>query len=260
MKQEETLILRQNDKGNQIEFIFSDLTDITSAELRVIKPDDTFVIAAGAIDTERNIVTFTVDEQMCTVPGKGRFNIRLISTDLNVYTYVARCIIDINLDLENAVESTAQVNGLTFPDDFLTIEDIPDLSNYATKEYVNNAISEIPTYTPISYSTEEQDTGLTWVDGNHIYQKSFTRTNQSYGGGMSFDTGVANMDTLINDRWCIYGALNVSKPVTAEGEYIRCQHNGNGILTIGSSNYNYNGAPNRTWTLTIWYTKTTNTN
>ena len=110
----------------------------------------------------------------------------------------------------------------------------------------------------VNYSTEEQDTGLTWVDGSHIYQKSFTRTNQSYGGGMTFDTGVSNMDVLINDRWCIYGALNVSKPVTAEGEYIRCQHNGNGILTIGSSAYNFNGAPNRTWTLTIWYTKASN--
>ncbi len=29
----------------------------------------------------------------------------------------------------------------------------------------------------ISYSTEEQDTGLTWIDGKKIYQKTFSKTN-----------------------------------------------------------------------------------
>jgi hypothetical protein len=107
----------------------------------------------------------------------------------------------------------------------------------------------------VNYSTTEQNTGLKWIDGKDIYQKSFTRTNQVYGGGMTFDTGVSNIDTLINDRWCVYGAINVSKPVTAEGQYIRCVHSGNGILTIGANGINFNAASNRTWTLTIWYTK-----
>lgn len=111
----------------------------------------------------------------------------------------------------------------------------------------------------IDYSTAEQNTGLKWIDGKPIYQKSFTRTNQAYGGGMTFDTGVSDMDTLINDSWCIYGAINVSKAVTAEGKYIRCVHNGGGILTIGDSYSNFNGASNRTWTLTLYYTKTTDT-
>ena len=111
----------------------------------------------------------------------------------------------------------------------------------------------------VDYSTTEQDTGVKWIDGKPIYQKSFTRTNKIYGGGMTFDTGVSDMDTLINDEWCIYGALNVSKPVTAEGYYIRCSHNGGGILTIGASSLNFNASSDCTWTLTIYYTKTTDT-
>lgn len=146
MKQEETLILRESDKGNQIQFIFNDLTSITSAEFRLIKPDETFVISTGEIDTENNIITFDIIEQCCTVPGKGRFNIRLIGTDINVYTYVGRCIIDINLDLENAVESTAEANGYTFPDDFLPSA---DLSNYATSPH---------------------KVGRKWIDGKDIWE------------------------------------------------------------------------------------------
>ena len=38
---------------------------------------------------------------------------------------------------------------------------------------IDNFISSNRNFTPISYSTEEQDTGLKWVDGKTIYQKSF---------------------------------------------------------------------------------------
>ena len=199
MKQEETLILRESDKGNQIQFIFNDLSNITSAEFRLIKPDETFVISAGEIDTENNIITFDINEQCCTVPGKGRFNIRLIGTDINVYTYVGRCIIDINLDMENAVESTAEANGYVFPDDFLTNA---DLSNYATKSYVDSAVENVPVYTPISYSLEEQNIGLKWVDGKPIYQKtvlpnlSLTTTWQSV-------IDLTDVDSLIDVKYNI---------------------------------------------------------
>lgn len=34
----------------------------------------------------------------------------------------------------------------------------------------------------ISYSTEEQDTGLTWIDGSKIYQKTFTSSYVTVSG------------------------------------------------------------------------------
>ncbi len=39
---------------------------------------------------------------------------------------------------------------------------------------------ELEALGPVSYSTEEQDTGLTWIDGKKIYQKTFY--SESVGG------------------------------------------------------------------------------
>lgn len=237
MKQEDTLILRESDKGNQIQFIFNDLSSITSAEFRLIKPDETFVISTGEIDTENNIVTFDINEQCCTVPGKGRFNIRLIGTDINVYTYVGRCIIDINLDLENAVESTAEANGYTFPDDFLTSA---DLSNYATKNYVDTAIEHVPVYTPINYSFTEQKTGRKWVDGKYEWEKTLNPDLTLTGSGQIV-MSMSAIDTLIDVH-----------PILVTRDGTQCQstyapndafvtwrvHEGNLIFFISSDFYN----------------------
>lgn len=171
MKQEENLILRQNDVGNDIVFLFdAKLDDITSTEFRLIKPDKTFVILTGTV--EGNTATFTITEQCCAIPGRCHFNLRLINSSSNIYTYVSNCIIDINLNLEAAIESTAESNGYVFPDDFALKNEIPDTDEFATKNYVDTAISSIPVYTPPSYSTVEQNTGLKWIDGKHIYQKT----------------------------------------------------------------------------------------
>ena len=38
---------------------------------------------------------------------------------------------------------------------------------------INSYLNGNRDYTPISYSTEEQDTGLKWVNGKELYQKSY---------------------------------------------------------------------------------------
>lgn len=232
MDQEDTLILRESDKGNQIQFSFNDLSTITSAEFRLIKPDETFVISTGEIDTEHNIITFEVSEQCCTVPGKGRFNIRLIGTDINVYTYVGRCIIDINLDLENAVESTAEANGYTFPDDFLTSA---DLSNYATKNYVDTAIENVPVYTPINYSLVEQKTGRKWIDGKDEYECSFviTNTNSIDISSLNIDK-VTSSDAIMELPNGIFYHLNIYGDTSYNAFYETDIVNGDISVTIGS--------------------------
>lgn len=193
MKQEENLILRQNDVWNEIVFLFdSKLDNITSAEFRLIKPDNTFVILTGTV--EENMATFTITEQCCVIPGRCHFNLRLINSSANIYTYVSNCIIDINLNLEDGIESTAEANGYTFPDDFLTSA---DLSNYATKTYVDTAIVNVPVYTPINYSFTEQKTGRKWVDGKDEYERTLNPDLTLTGSGqivMSMDS----IDTIID--------------------------------------------------------------
>lgn len=187
MDPQKMLIFRKGDYGNQIKIKFPDLTGITSAEFRFIKPDDTFVVSTGEI--VENDIIITITQQMSILSGCAIFNLRLINSQSNIYTYVGRALIDDNINLDDYAASVAEVNGLVFPDDFLTSA---DLSQYATKSYVNEAIAEAPTYTPPDYSTTEQDTGLKWIDGKAIYQKTFVVTDTNY-----IDISGLNIDTFV---------------------------------------------------------------
>jgi hypothetical protein len=165
MDPQKMLIFRKGDYGNQIKIKFPDLTGITSAEFRFIKPDDTFVVSTGEII--ENDIIITITQQMSLLSGCAIFNLRLINSQSNIYTYVGRALIDDNINLDDYAASVAEVNGLVFPDDFLTSE---DLSQYATKSYVNEAIAEVPTYTPPDYSTTPHKTGRKWIDGKDIWE------------------------------------------------------------------------------------------
>lgn len=48
---------------------------------------------------------------------------------------------------------------------------------------------------PKNYSTDEIDTGLKWIDGATIYQKTFTGTHGEEGGS---ETLLAGIDKIIN--------------------------------------------------------------
>lgn len=113
-------------------------------------------------------------------------------------------------------------------------------------------------FQPIIYSETEREIGV-WTDGKPLYEKTIAKTNEKFGDAMTLDTGVSNMENLISTDWCITGKLNVTPSVEASGTYIRCEHTGNGILTVGTSGKQFASNANRTWNLTIRYTKTTDT-
>lgn len=58
----------------------------------------------------------------------------------------------------------------------------------------------------LNYSYTEQDTGLTWVDGSHIYQKTVNFGSLPNNGYKDVSAGVVNFDKLIN----IWGNLTWS--------------------------------------------------
>lgn len=70
-----------------------------------------------------------------------------------------------------------------------------------TAENVQAAIDEIVSDmpSPINYSTDEQDTGLTWIDGKKIYQKTFVKDSTNASGTLvTIDASALNIDTCIN--------------------------------------------------------------
>ena len=74
-------------------------------------------------------------------------------------------------------------------------------------ENVQAAIDEIVDKMPsaVNYSTSEQDTGLTWIDGKKIYQKTYVKDSTNISGTLvTIDASALNIDTCIN----IYGTFD----------------------------------------------------
>lgn len=250
--QRETLVLRKGDVGGTVHFTVPDLTGITSADFRLIKPDGTFVVKSGAI--VQNTVIVQITAQMCTVYGSGIYNLELKASGVSVYTAIGRCLIDKNIDLNDYAPSVAEVNGLVFPDDFLTST---DLSAYATKTYVDTSISAI---TPINYSTTEQNTGLKWIDGKDIYQK----TLQFVANDTLVNIADLNIDNVVDYKGLWRSSNNNLYPLdtlalwasqTSNSYFSRLVFNDD----ISGVKIVVNGWTFASGFITLYYTKTTDT-
>lgn len=83
----------------------------------------------------------------------------------------------------------------------------------------NNVISAVSGSSTINYSTDEQDTGMLWHDGRHIYQKSFifdrnvNLTTSAYA--LWFDISALNIDNVIESSFVwnygTKGTLNIAQ-------------------------------------------------
>lgn len=74
--------------------------------------------------------------------------------------------------------------------DVKKVEDFEKLTTSLNN--IASAIENMPTSDKINYSTEEQNTGLKWIDGNTIYQKSIEITSFS-----SSILVISNIDILV---------------------------------------------------------------
>ena len=72
-----------------------------------------------------------------------------------------------------------------------------------TKLRVNNTIYSIPSGgSGIDYSTLEQDTGMKWVDGKEIYQKTYYIASVSTGGNFyNLSNSQDNVDSFVSYEW-----------------------------------------------------------
>ena len=102
----------------------------------------------------------------------------------------------------------------------------------------------------INYSLEEQNTGIKWIDGNDIYQKSFNIAGAEYSSPNYVTlANVPGIDLLINAQCVVYeGSVGTVVPdinqrlrVVSGGD-IQIYTETSWSLTRGSH-------------LTVWYTK-----
>jgi hypothetical protein len=170
------------------------------AKFRLVKPDKTFVIDDMIVtqDTDgKKVFSILQTPEMSQVGGVGYYDIRVCNTSDDAefaYSVQGKCIIDDDMITDEMIESVASSNGYIFPDEFLTIEDFnPD--DYATKQYVDDAIAAIPKPLDI-FSAEERVVG-TWIDGSTLYQKTITVNG--------FDANISD------DRiGCYYGVVTLT--------------------------------------------------
>ena len=263
-----------NDEG-EFEQLVIDAENVF-AKFRVAKPDGTFVIYDASLylpNTNPAEFVVTLTEEMSQVKGVGYYDLRIgdgETPDTFLYSASGRFIVDDDMITDEMIESVASVNGYVFPDDFLTSEDLGDyvtdseladvLDDYASKEYVNDAIAAIETIHV--YRTIEKVVAK-WIDGKDIYEKSFAVTfpaayNSTGGGGFVIEQDATYIDMLFDARGGFktpVGCLAlVSGGLNANGWRAGVHRNPTGELIIYAGDGTSEMA-NSTVYLTIQYTK-----
>lgn len=111
----------------------------------------------------------------------------------------------------------------------------------------------------ISYSTTEQDTGLKWIDGKPIYQKTYHIMESTEEEEKDYNISNDNVDTMIECNALVragtWGGNNVfTAPRIGDGTYFISASATNTTVTITAKSYKFTEAY-----VTLKYTKTTDT-
>lgn len=95
--------------------------------VRILKPSGNFIIVPmnkSVLSTGETAFDVVIPASANTAKGSGYYDIRITSdTDKYYYTAQGDFIIDDNIISDEVLEDVSEVNGLIFPDDFLTTDD-----------------------------------------------------------------------------------------------------------------------------------------
>lgn len=132
----------------------------------------------------------------------------------------------------NMLTNKPKINNVILQDELslhsLGIQEEITFSGEAT-EYLNGegVFTTPPFYVPINYDTAEQDTGIKWIDGKTLYQKTLIKQNVS--GSAQIDISELNSETAFINGGFIHltvGAnLQLNEYLSATG-FSYCHVNG----------------------------------
>ena len=112
-------------------------------------------------------------------------------------------------------------------------------------EIVDGVLNVTSTGSP-DYSTDEQETGILWIDEKPIYQKTFHSDSAPASGSVQLLTGV---DTLVR----AYGSIVLGTASYAMPVYEASNYRGQVINTSGTVTLESTGAGK--YDITVFYTK-----
>ncbi len=240
----QTLIARYGEEGRQ--YVMQPDVDVSGlvASLQIVKPDNTFVIAsADIVEPEEgpSYIVCTIPLQATVVKGIGHYSLYIQDdADMIIYSAEGQIWVDDHLITDEMLESIAEVYGLRFPQDFLTVDMIPTLEESIKQSILNDEeISETSTWTSnkindivediedeiagltvdIIYSLDEQKIGK-WINGKDLYKKTVVQTS-GFSTSYSFSHGIADIDEIVNVEGLFYSTtpgysykLNDNVPVS----------------------------------------------
>ena len=159
--------MRAEESGREIQFVLLDESeepiDLTGLSIKymMIKPDQNVIYA----DLVSGVLQQT--EQMAAASGLGYYALRVMDDDQIIYTGQGQVIIDDHLIDDDTLESISEVDGLVFPDDFLTIDSpvavINDQTSNTYETWSSSKISgEIAAITDEIIDDDTQGGTTTW--------------------------------------------------------------------------------------------------
>lgn len=171
-----------------------------SGQFRMIKSSGNFVVRDMTKTVKEDgtvIFTVSVSDQMVNVQGTGYYDIRL-SGGGYLYTASGRFIVDMPVISSAVLEDVSEVNGLVFPDDFLTTDDnVPRIddsvtssssvwSSFKTNSEIADQIEEAIGQIPIpevsdDYVLNEEKKVGTWL-GKDLYRNVVVSQGAWSGG------------------------------------------------------------------------------
>lgn len=201
----ETIRIHTGETGREILFAPDmEITGDYSADFIVVKPDDTFAIAAATIADGK--INVEIPEQAGAVAGAGHYILKIYdSGEVCIYSASGGFMVDDHLLTDGIIESVAEVYGYQFPQDFAIINDDISSDNYTwsstkiaeeiaaaspdliddnevlydktwSSEKISYELGNVPCFHV--YTTTEQAAGR-WINGKTLYEKTFTATNPS---------------------------------------------------------------------------------
>lgn len=186
------LIMHTDEQGRRIHFELIDedgdvitLTDDYSARYSQKKPDGNFVSELLSISEDGKLLTLNQVAQMATVPGISYYDIHVYNGTDIIYSGQGRVVVDDHILDNDTIISVAEVDGLTFPDDFATI---PWVEEYVEEHSGSDVIAN-----PDTVPTDTLDTVTISGTTYEIIQPTEIRITAAYDA-----VSLSNTDVTIN--------------------------------------------------------------
>lgn len=239
----QALVCRYGEEMRQ--YVFKPDIDVSglSCLLQIAKTDGTFTENGIEVhtdpDTGECTLVITIPQQATVVKGLNRYSICCygeVETETHLlYSAEGPLWVDDNLITDDMIQSVAEVNGVVFPQDFLTVDNLVDIVNYVAAEILkDDTTSETTTWSSqkinselsnisniidddnISsnstwssqkinsellsighiYSTLEMSVG-SWIDGKTVYEKTIVNELALTGSWQTYFP-TSEIDTIIS--------------------------------------------------------------